>query len=65
MNKITIEVTDILSGKPDELARHIAAAFYRELRRNGLSATDVIRVASELLRCLNATLSEYQGKVEH
>ncbi len=64
MDKIVIEVEDILSGRPEALARHIAAAFYHELRRHDLSATDVINVASELLRCLNGTLSEYQGKVE-
>ncbi|HEX3000380.1 MAG TPA: hypothetical protein VHR86_09130 [Armatimonadota bacterium] len=63
-NRVVIEVPEILAGKPEDLSRQIAAAFYRELRHNGLSSVDIITVASELLRCLNETLAEYQGKVE-
>lgn len=65
LDKIVIDVSEILAGRPRDLARHIAAGFYRELRRNGLSSEDIITVASELLRCLNETLSDYQEKVEH
>lgn len=64
MARIIIEVGELLSGKPESVARQIAAAFYRELRRQGLSAVDVITVASELLRCLNETLADYQEKIE-
>lgn len=64
MDRIVIEVSDLLETRPDDLARQVAAAFYRELRRNGLSSNDIITVASELLRCLNDTLAEYQEKLE-
>lgn len=49
---------------PDRIAASVALAFYRELRRHNFSNNQIIKVASELIDCLNKSLEGYRKKME-
>jgi len=48
---------------PDKIAASVAFAFYRELRRHNFSNNQIIKVASELIDCLNRSLEGYKRKM--
>jgi len=52
-----------LVERPDKVSILVARAFFRELRRNNFTDSQVIRVASELIDCLNKSLEGYKDKV--
>ncbi|MFQ6104180.1 MAG: hypothetical protein ACE5OP_07795 [Candidatus Glassbacteria bacterium] len=49
---------------PDRIAASVAIAFYRELRRHNFNNNQIIKVASELIDCLNKSLEGYKRKME-
>jgi len=49
---------------PDRTAASVAAAFYKELRRHNFDNNQIIKVASELIDCLNRSLQGYKKKME-
>lgn len=61
---IHLEISELAREEPRRVCGSVARAFYRELRRNGLTDLQVVQVASGLLSCLNDTLSEYRERVE-
>ena len=60
---IHLEISEIASEEPQLVVRHVARAFYLELRRHGLTDLQVLQVASGLLSCLNETLVEYRERL--
>ncbi len=60
---IHLKISDLASEETPHVVRHIAKAFYLELRRNGLNDLQVVQVASGLISCLNETLSEYRERL--
>jgi hypothetical protein len=52
------------SAHPDKIAASVALAFYRELRRHNFSNNQIIKVATELIDCLNKSLEGYRKKTE-
>jgi hypothetical protein len=52
------------SVHPDKIAASVAFAFYRELRRHDFDNNQIIKVASELIDCLNRSLEGYKKKLE-
>ena len=60
---IHLEISELASEEPQHVARHVARAFYLELRRHGLTDLQVMQVASGVLSCLNDTLVEYREKL--
>jgi hypothetical protein len=52
-----------LTEHPDKVSVLLAKAFFKELRRYNFSDRQVIRVASELIECLNKSLEGYKDKV--
>jgi hypothetical protein len=49
---------------PDKTAASVASAFYKELRRHDFDNNQIIKVASELIDCLNRSLQGYKKKME-
>ncbi len=60
---IHLAISELASEEPQHVCRHVARAFYLELRRHGLTDLQVMQVASGLLSCLNETLVEYREKL--
>ncbi len=52
-----------LAEHPEKVSLLVARAVFRELRRHNFTDTQVIRVASELIDCLNKSLEGYKDKV--
>jgi len=55
--------TEALSQHPEQVAVRVARAFFRELRRYNFTDGQVVRVASELIDCLNKSLEGYKSKI--
>ena len=52
-----------LAEHPERVSVLVARAFFRELRRQNFSDSQVVRVASELIDCLNKSLEGYKDKI--
>jgi len=52
------------SINPDKIAASVAVSFYRELRRHNFNNSQIVKVASELIDCLNRSLEGYKKKTE-
>ena len=55
---------DDASAHPDRIAASVAVSFYRELRRHQFNNNQIIKVATELIGCLNKSLEGYKKKME-
>jgi len=62
MISIQVDVSS-LTEHPKEVSVQVARAFFRELRRHNFTDQQVVRVASELIGCLNTSLEGYKDKV--
>jgi hypothetical protein len=62
MISIQFEV-DSLAEDLGKVSVLVARAFFRELRRHNFTDGQVIRVASEIIDCLNKSLEGYKDKV--
>ena len=60
---IHLEISELKDEPPQHVVRHVARAFYMELRRHGLTNLQVMQVASGLLSCLNDTMDEYRERL--
>ena len=49
---------------PDQLAKLLAKTFYRELTRAGLSSSQIISTATEIINQLNGSLSKHKKRME-
>lgn len=49
---------------PDQLAKLLAKTFYRELTRAGLSSSQIISTATEIINQLNSSLSKHKKRME-
>ncbi len=54
---------DSLTEDMEKVSILVARAFFRELRRHHFTDGQVIRVASEIIDCLNKSLEGYKDKV--
>jgi hypothetical protein len=52
-----------LAQHPEKVSILVARAFFRELRRHNFTDSQVVRVASELIDCLNKSLEGYKDKI--
>ena len=61
---ITLQVdASALAEHPEQVSILVARAFFRELRRQNFTESQVVRVASELIDCLNKSLEGYKDKI--
>ncbi len=61
---ITLQVdASALAEQPEKVSILVARAFFRELRRQKFTDSQVVRVASELIDCLNKSLEGYKDKI--
>jgi hypothetical protein len=60
---LNIDLRDA-STHPDRIAATVAVAFYKELRRHQFDNNQIIKVATELIDCLNKSLEGYKKKME-
>jgi hypothetical protein len=61
---ITIQLdVESLAERPDKVSILVARAVFRELRKHNFTDGQVIRVASELIDCLNKSLEGYKDKI--
>ena len=61
---ISLQIDAIsMSEHPERVSVLVARAVFRELRRHNFTDSQVIRVASELIDCLNKSLEGYKEKV--
>lgn len=61
---ITLQVdATALTENPEKVSILVARAFFRELRRQNFTDSQVVRVASELIDCLNKSLEGYKDKI--
>jgi hypothetical protein len=62
MITLQLDVTS-LAEHPEKTSVLVARAFFRELRRHNFTDGQVVRVASELIDCLNKSLEGYKEKI--
>lgn len=55
-------VSKIPAMGADRAAALLARMFYRQMRRQGCTETQVIKVASEIIRCLNKSLKGLEDR---
>ncbi len=53
-----------VSDNPNQLAKILAKSFFKEMRKAGFSATQIIHAASEIINLLNATLSKHSKRMQ-
>ena len=53
-----------VSDNPNQLAKILAKSFFKEMRKAGFSATQIIHAASEIINLLNATLSKHSKRMK-
>ena len=55
---------DDATAHPDRIAASVAVSFYKELRRHRFNNNQIVKVATELIGCLNKSLEGYKKKME-
>jgi len=53
-----------VSDNPNQLAKILAKAFFKEMSKAGFSATQIIHAASEIINLLNANLSKHSKRMQ-
>lgn len=53
-----------VSDNPNQLAKILAKSFFKEMRKAGFSATQIIHAASEIINLLNSNLSKHSKRMQ-
>jgi hypothetical protein len=61
---VSLVVAKIPEMGADRSAALLARVFYRQMRRQGCSQAQVIKVASEIIACLNKSLEGLEDRQE-
>lgn len=60
---LTFDSIVVLGGDPETLAVNLARQFYQQMRKQEFDQKQILRVATELVSCLTASLEEYRKKL--
>ena len=59
----TFDSIVIPGGNSEALAVNLARQFYQQMRKQDFDQKQILRVATELVSCLTASLEEYRKKI--
>ena len=59
----TFDTIVIPGGNSEALAVNLARQFYQQMRKQEFDQKQILRVATELVSCLTASLKEYRKKI--
>lgn len=59
----TFDTIVVPAGNSETLAVNLARQFYQQMRKQDFDQKQILRVATELVSCLTASLEEYRNKI--
>ena len=59
----TFDTIVVPGGNPESFAVNLARQFYQQMRKQEFDQKQILRVATEIVSCLTASLDEYRKKI--